>query len=114
MEQHVVARHGDTGAGAGKDLVPVEDQRLAQDLGQVIREARRLARAGQAVHEDGEGVVAEAREGVSRPQVLRDAVSDFDEELVARFRAQAVVHVAETVQIEEQDRQLLRSVSVGA
>jgi hypothetical protein len=56
----------------------------------------------QVFAQDRELVAAEASDGVAGTKNCFDATGDRDQEFVARFMAEAVVHILESVEVDEQ------------
>jgi len=110
---------GNADAGAGIDLLSVDRERLAQRILHAVGHAHRVARIMDVRQEDGELVAAKPcqraaircgriRPGdhVLAPQRAREPPRDLGDEAIARKMSQAVVDDLETVEVDEQHREL--------
>jgi hypothetical protein len=73
----------------------------------MVGERHRRGRIGYARLEDGELVTAEPGDGVSRSDILPDAVGDHLQETVADRVPKGGVHLTEPVQIQGEQREPL-------
>ena len=100
----VLAGPAEAHADAGADVaaLAVEDQRLAQGLGQAARHPERVALARDAGQQDGELVAAEAGHDVGRTQHAAQPLGDAAEQAIAGAVAERVVDDLEVVEVDEQ------------
>ena len=102
----VVRRERDADADAGIDLLPVDLDRLGNDLDQPARQRARRLRARIAL-QDREFVAAEPRDRVVLADRAADALRDGAEQLVADRMAERVVDALEVVEVEVEHRHRL-------
>ena len=99
-------RERDADAGRDPHVARSEDERLLRASSQ-IRSATSIAgrRVVDAGEHDRELVAAHPGDEVAGPDAAAQAAATRDEELVAGVVAEAVVHVLEAVEVEEQHRE---------
>ncbi len=92
----------DTDARRHRQLAPAGEHRLRQRGADALGDVERLAVGGDARDEHGEVVAGEAPGGRVGGQHALQARADADEHLVAGAVAEAVVELAEAVEVDEQ------------
>ncbi len=92
----------DADARRGEHLVPADDEGLRQQLVNAHRHVGRIGDARHIGEQHGELVAPESRERVPGAQKLLQPVRDAHEQLVPGAVPEAVVHVLEAIQVEEQ------------
>ena len=95
----VVRRERDADAGAGIDLLPVDLDRVRDDLDQPARQRAGRLRARIAL-QHRELVAAEPRDRVVLADRAADALRDGAQQLVADRMAERIVHALEVVEVE--------------
>ena len=109
VPEQVVRRIGtrrarDADAGVDVHLVAAEQERRLHRLAEPLHQRRRVHRTA-LLQEDRELVAAESRHRVGHPGARAEPLGRGDEQPVAHLVAQAVVHLLEVVEVEEQHRQ---------
>src|SRR6266540_4602545 len=92
----------DADAGADHELPPGDPDRLGENVEQPRRDADGMCLV-RPVEQDCELVAAEASERVGGPARRVEALRDGLQQLIARIVPEAVVHLLEPVEIDEQD-----------
>ena len=98
---------GDPDARRDEDLLGPQVEGFPQRLVVPNRRRPRVVDALDVLQQHHELVAAEPRQGVGLPQVATQPIGDADEQRVAHRVAEAVVHVLEAVQIDEEHRELV-------
>ena len=101
---------GDADADVDHDLVLVEMERLGDRLPAAASTARGIRRLLHAVHDDGELVAAQARDGVGLARAAAQPLGHDLEQLVADGMAERIVDALEMIEIEAEHRQASRPV----
>ena len=105
----LAGRQRDADAGAHERLRATDDERLGDGLEEPFGDLDRAvarSRGREVVAEDREFVAAEARHRVAGPQHRLQPARDRHQELVTGVVTDAVVHVLEPIEVDEQDRDL--------
>ena len=93
---------GDPDACADHELAARDPDRLREDVQQPPRNSGGM-RLVRPVQQQGKLVAAQPRKRVARPAHLREPLRNRLEELVAGIVAEAVVHLLEPVEVDEQN-----------
>ena len=109
----VLGRAGDADGGVHAQR-RARHVHLAAELGEeVVGGERGVAAAGEARQEHAEAVGLHARDHVGGADRAREPRADLLEDGVALFAAERVVHVAEAVEVDDEQRELLVAVPVA-
>ena len=87
----------------------VELDRLDDPLEEAVADQRDVARTVDVLEQDRELVAAEPARGVARPDDRPDAVGNDPERAVALRVPEPIVQVLEVVEVDEQDRGVVRA-----
>jgi hypothetical protein len=99
----VGGEQSDTDAGGAVDRYVLQVEGLAQRRAELDRDGRRLVAAG-VVEQDHELVATKAHKQVLGTQVLAQADTHLDQQLIPYVVPRAVVDLLEPVQVQEQQR----------
>ena len=99
--------HRDADAAGDHELAIVDGDRGAQGLQHFLGDLSSVLNFADDVDQDGELITAESRHGVFLPHGGAEARCDGPKKLVADGMAKRVVDLLETVDVEEQDRELV-------
>src|SRR4051794_4102476 len=95
---------GDANAGANREFVAADRDRLGESFEQAPGEVHGLRLLG-AVEQQGELVSSEAGKGVAGAGALAQPRGNPAQQIVPRVVAEAVVYLLEAVKVEKQDRE---------
>src|SRR5262245_40009838 len=87
------------------DGVVVDVERRRYRARDALRGPRRVRSLGDAVEQDRELVAAEPRREVDLAQASLEPLSERDKQLIAGEVAERVVHVLESIEVEQHDRE---------
>ena len=93
----------DPDAARERDLAPRDRERRRERLRHPLRELRGVVAVVERRSEHRELVAAETGDRVSGTQGMLETVADLHEQLVARDMPEAVVHLLEAVEVDEED-----------
>jgi hypothetical protein len=100
------AGEGDPDARRDQDVASLHDERALDLRGDPLGQRGGGVEIGGVLQQQRELVSAQARDGVLRAQARGQAMADFHQKPVADLLAERVVQDLETVQIEEEHRQV--------
>ena len=98
----------DPDADAGVDVLAANAEFAQQHLVNAIGHACGVFETGHFVQQDGELVSPQPGDRIPRTQEHADALSEFDQQLIARGVTQTVVHHLESIEVEKQHGKLAR------
>ncbi len=98
------AAQSNADAGRRDIFVASQGEGRLQRFDDALGDARGLAGSGDVLDQHHELVAAQTRGCVFGPQTGAQSLSDFDQQLIAGFVAQAIVDVFEMIEIEKQNR----------
>ena len=106
--QHVLRRllavmHDDADRGGEDDLLGADLHRRAERAPDPLGERRHVMRVALGDEQDGELVAAEPRERVLRVEMTAEPPAEREQHAVADHQAEALVHVLEAVDVDEDD-----------
>ncbi|RAO44497.1 hypothetical protein ONO86_03585 [Micromonospora noduli] len=102
----VLREEGDPDRPAHVQRQPVERHRLGQRLNHPVGQLPRLTDVGQPGHHDGELVTAQPGDHLWSGLHVGEPGADLDQQPVAHGMPEGVVDVLETVQVDQQEREL--------
>ena len=94
--------HDNADRGGEDDLLGADLHRRAERAPDPLGQRRHVMRVGLRNQQDGELVAAEARQRVLRIEVAAEPSAERQQHAVADDQAEALVHVLEAVDVDEQ------------
>ena len=104
----IVGRHGDTDTGRDLDRPSVEVERVAEGLEDAADGLPDVVHGVAVVDIERELVAAQPRDRIGAAHAMAESLRHLGEQQVAGLVAERVVDQLEVVEVEEDDRQLLR------
>ena len=102
----IFGRKGDADAGRGKDLLAAEPNRVAHDFHHPFRHRCDVARFLEALDKNREFIATNAGDDVVGAHGFGKTIGDFNQHHVAAAVTKTIVNQFETVEIEQQHRQV--------